>query len=413
MRTLFSLAITLTALSSFSQQKFGKEVVSALTSIDFHGRGYTNSGAEIAADYLNTQFSKYGLKPIGESFDQTFEIDVNTFPNKCGISINGKALRPGQDFQPDPKCGSAKGTFKLTWLNKENFTSLPRKIEIDKMPVEALVIDTRGINSKDTLRFFYGFKDYFSNLFPVIWVKHDRLIHSIANTQLSFPLLEVKREFIENAETIDLDIEAVLLKKFSTRNVIGCIPGRKNKKICISAHYDHLGEIADTVVFPGANDNASGVAMLLYLMKYYSENPPEYTMVFMAFGAEEIGILGSKYYVENPLFPLKDIRFLLNCDISGTGDEGITVVNGTIHKKQFKKLAKINVKKKFLSKVNVRGRAANSDHFWFTQRQVPCFFIYTLGGIKAYHDIYDKGETLPLTAFSNYSQLLIEFISTF
>ena len=113
------------------------------------------------------------------------------------------------------------------------------------------------------------------------------------------------------------------------------------------------------------------------------------------------------------MFPLKDIRFLLNCDISGTGDEGITVVNGTIHKKQFKKLAKINVKKKFLSKVNVRGRAANSDHFWFTQRQVPCFFIYTLGGIKAYHDIYDKGETLPLTAFSNYSQLLIEFISTF
>jgi len=413
MRTLFSLAITLTALSSFSQQKFGKEVVSVLTSIDFHGRGYTNSGAEIAADYLNTQFSKYGLKPIGESFDQTFEIDVNTFPNKCSISINGKTLRPGQDFLPDPKCGSAKGTFKLTWLNKENFTSLPRKIEIDKMPVEALVIDTRGINSKDTLRFFYGFKDYFSNLFPVIWVQDDRLIHSIANTQLSFPLLEVKREFIENAETIDLDIEAVLLKKFSTRNVIGCIPGRKNKKICISAHYDHLGEIADTVVFPGANDNASGVAMLLYLMKYYSENPPEYTMVFMAFGAEEIGILGSKYYVENPLFPLKDIRFLLNCDISGTGDEGITVVNGTIHKKQFKKLAKINVKKKFLSKVNVRGRAANSDHFWFTQRQVPCFFIYTLGGIKAYHDIYDKGETLPLTAFSNYSQLLIEFISTF
>ena len=384
-----------------------------LTSSDFHGRGYTNSGAEIAADYLNTQFSKYGLKPIGDSFDQTFEIDVNTFPNKCGISINGKTLRPGQDFLPDPRCGSAKGTFKLTWLNKDNFTSLPREIEIDKMPVEALVIDTRGIISNDTLRFFYRFKDYFSNLFPVIWVQDDRLMHSIANTQQSFPLLKVKREFIENAETIDLDIEAVLLNKFSTRNVIGCIPGRKKKKVCISAHYDHLGEIADTVVFPGANDNASGVAMLLYLMKYYSENPPKYTIVFMAFGAEEIGILGSKYYVENPLFPLKDIRFLLNCDISGTGDEGITVVNGTIHKKQFKKLAKINVKKKYLSKVNVRGRAANSDHFWFTQRQVPCFFIYTMGGIKAYHDVYDKGETLPLTAFSNYSQLLIEFISTF
>jgi hypothetical protein len=413
MRTLFSLIITLVALSSFSQQKFGKEVVSVLTSNNFHGRGYTNSGAEIAADYLSTQFSKYGLNPIGDSFDQAFEIDVNTFPGKCGISINGKALRPGQDFLPDAKCGSAKGTFKLTWLNKSNFSSLPRKIEIDKRPVEALVIDTRGIISKDTLRFFYRFRDYFSTLFPVIWIRDDRLMHSVAKTQQPFPIVKVKGEFIENSESIELDIEAVLLNKLSTRNVIGCIPGRKKKKICISAHYDHLGEIADTVVFPGANDNASGVAMLLYLMKYYSDNPPEYTMVFMAFGAEEIGILGSKYYVENPLFPLKEIRFLVNCDISGTGDEGITVVNGTIHKKQFKKLAKININKELLSKVKVRGRAANSDHFWFTQRQVPCFFIYTMGGIKAYHDIYDKGETLPLTAFSNYSQLLIEFISTF
>ena len=133
----------------------------------------------------------------------------------------------------------------------------------------------------------------------------------------------------------------------------------------------------------------------------------------MAFSAEEVGILGSKHYVENPLFPLNQIRFLINCDISGTGDEGITVVNGTIHKKQFKKLAKINLKKNYLSKVKVRGRAANSDHFWFSQRQVPAFFIYTLGGIKAYHDIYDKGETLPLTAFEAYLNLLIDFIRTF
>ena len=106
-------------------------------------------------------------------------------------------------------------------------------------------------------------------------------------------------------------------------------------------------------------------------------------------------------------------NFLINCDISGTGDKGITVVNGTLHKKQFKKLAKINVKNQHLSKVNVRGRAANSDHYWFTQRQVPCFFIYTLGGIKAYHDIYDRGETLPLTAFNGYSRLLIDFICSF
>ncbi len=161
--------------------------------------------------------------------------------------------------------------------------------------------------------------------------------------------------------------------------------------------------------FPGANDNASGTAMLLYLAKYYTTHKPKYNIVFMSFGAEEAGILGSKYYTEHPLFPLEKIKFLTNLDLAGTGDEGITVVNATLHKKEFKKLGKINLKKDYLEKVKLRGPAANSDHYWFTQKGVPAFFIYTLGGIKAYHDVFDKAETLPLTEFTDYSKLLIEF----
>ena len=167
------------------------------------------------------------------------------------------------------------------------------------------------------------------------------------------------------------------------------------------------------VYFPGANDNASGVAMLLYMAKYFSENQPKYSIVFMAFGAEEAGILGSKYYVEHPLFPLKDIRFVVNCDIMGTGDQGVTVVNGTVHKKEFKKLAVLNLENKYVEKVQVRGRASNSDHYWFSQRQIPAVFIYTMGGITAYHDVFDKSETLPLTDFSDLSKLLIGFIKSF
>ncbi len=134
-------------------------------------------------------------------------------------------------------------------------------------------------------------------------------------------------------------------------------------------------------------------------------------MVFIAFGAAEAGILGSKYYVENPLFPLEKIKFVLNLDIMGTGDEGITVVNGTKHKKEFKKLSKLNKKHKYLSKIKIRGQAANSDHYWFSQRGIPAFFIYTLGGIKAYHDVYDRAETLPLTEFNDVRELLVKFLS--
>ena len=413
MRALLVISFCTLCCFCFAQQEFAKQVVKELTARQLHGRGYTNSGVQLSADYLQKKYQQFGLQSFGNNFAQEFNINANTFPEKCGVQINGEKLIPGKDFLPAPQCGSASGLFQLTWLDKTNLQSLPRKIEIQNLPIEALVIDPGGTKNLDSLRAFRELKSYFARFFPVLWVTDEKLTHSVSQTQQLHPVINVKRAFIDNAFEVKLDISAVLIEGLKTQNIVGYIPGKKKQKICISAHYDHLGEIADSVLFPGANDNASGVAMLLYLMKYYTDHPPEYTMVFMAFAAEEIGILGSKYYVENPLFPLDEIKFLINCDISGTGDKGITVVNGTLHKKQFKKLAKINVKNQHLSKVNVRGRAANSDHYWFTQRQVPCFFIYTLGGIKAYHDIYDRGETLPLTAFNGYSRLLIDFICSF
>ena len=167
------------------------------------------------------------------------------------------------------------------------------------------------------------------------------------------------------------------------------------------------------VYFPGANDNASGTAMLLNLAKYYAEHPPKYSMVFMAFGAEEAGILGSRHYVSDPHFPVKNIKFLINMDIMGTGDEGITVVNGSAHPRQFKCLVKQNEKKEYLARVKRRGPAANSDHYWFDREGVPTFFIYTMGGIKAYHDIYDRPETLPLTEFEDVFRLIRDFADSF
>ncbi|WP_448636179.1 hypothetical protein [Pedobacter panaciterrae] len=74
----------------------------------------------------------------------------------------------------------------------------------------------------------------------------------------------------------------------------------------------------------------------------------------------------------------------------GTGETGITVVNATIHQKEFSLLNQLNDKNKYLKKINSRGKAANSDHYFFTEKDVPAFFIYTTGGISAYHDIYDS-----------------------
>ncbi|MBA3704830.1 MAG: M28 family peptidase, partial [Bacteroidetes bacterium] len=156
---------------------------------------------------------------------------------------------------------------------------------------------------------------------------------------------------------------------------------------------------------------ASGCAMLLNLAKFYSrpENKPKCSIAFIAFGGEEIGLIGSKHYTDHPLFPLKNIKFLLNMDIMGTGEEGITVVNGTLFKKEFEKLKQINTENNFIKDVKVRGKAANSDHYHFSENGVKAFFIYTMGGIKAYHDIYDRAETLPLNEFEDLFKMITKF----
>ena len=69
----------------------------------------------------------------------------------------------------------------------------------------------------------------------------------------------------------------------------------------------------------------------------------------------------------------------------------------------------VNDEHKLLTKINARGKAANSDHYHFTEKGVPAFFFYTLGGIKAYHDVFDKPETLPLTEHEDLFKLIIKF----
>jgi hypothetical protein len=75
-------------------------------------------------------------------------------------------------------------------------------------------------------------------------------------------------------------------------------------------------------------------------------------------------------------------------------------------------LVSINKKLNLLKEIKIRNNAPNSDHYPFVEKGVPAVFIYTMGGIKAYHDIYDKRETLPMTKFKEVYILLTEFVKT-
>jgi aminopeptidase YwaD len=234
--------------------------------------------------------------------------------------------------------------------------------------------------------------------------------------EFSFPDIDIMPDVIpDNLKTISLTINNQYIKDYTTHNITAFIKGEIDTFIVFTSHYDHLGQMGKETYFPGANDNASGVAMVLDLANYYAhiKKKPKYSMAFIFFSAEELGLLGSKYYVQNPVFPLSKIKFLVNLDMVGSGDKGIKVVNGTVFKPEFDKLVELNQSNNYLSKVEIRGPAANSDHFPFYDKGVKCFFIYTLGEYSKYHSVDDMAKGLPLIEYEDLFKLLTGFVNSF
>ncbi len=353
---------------------FGKNMVSKLASEEFWGRGYTNNGMKKAADYIAAEFKNYGLEPLkGKSFNQAFSYPVNTFPGKMELEINGRQLQPGRDFIVSPESRGIKASGAL---------------------VQA-----------DSVSYVYPKERFMLKLM-------DKLTWSVEGEAADYTAVLINRNVLQTApQDFKVNIENELQKKFKASNVCARVKGTSmpDSFIIITAHYDHLGGMGKDTYFPGANDNASGVALLMNLAQYYAKNPQAYSMVFIAFAGEEAGLKGSKYFTEDPLIPLKNIRFLVNTDLAGTGEEGITVVNATEFPAEFAMMNAVNDEHRLLEKINPRGKAANSDHYFFSEKGVPAFFFYTLGGIKAYHDVFDKPGTLPLNEHEDLFKLIVLF----
>jgi aminopeptidase YwaD len=373
-KILASLVILGTINSQAQSLSFGKKMVDTLASSYFWGRGYTNDGMKKAAGFLALQFESYGLLPMnGKNFMQEFTHSVNTFPGKMEVTVNGKELVPGKDYIISPESKGVKGEGSLMQADSVQF-----------------------VNQKDKL----------------IFVLENKLTWSVSQQAVDFTLVQVDKKSVSAPlSSYKVNIENKPEKKFKANNICAVVKGtaKPDSVILITAHYDHLGGMGSATFFPGANDNASGVSLLMNLAQYYAKHPQRYSIGFILFAGEEAGLLGSKYFTQNPLVPLKNIRFLINTDLAGTGDEGITVVNATEFTKEFEWMKKINDEQKLLAAVNVRGKAANSDHYFFTEKGVPAFFFYTLGGIKAYHDVFDKPETLPLNEHEDLFKLIIAF----
>ncbi len=410
----------LAVLLNAQDLKFARKTIDKLCSPEFHGRGYANKGDSIAAQYLNKQLKKIKLKKFSDSYFQDYQISVNTFSGEVSVALNNlEKLIPGYDYLISARSGSAEGTFPVIVMNHEllDFPQKLKKISKDSISKSFILIDSLNLKNK-------GFKDAYDDIINynilgargIIKLEYKNLIYAPSQVEQEFPIIRISRELIpDSLKSITVKIKNNYKKEYHTQNIVGFIEGELDSFIVFSAHYDHIGEMGEGVYFPGANDNASGTAMVLNLAKHFSrlKQKPKYSIAFMFFSGEEMGLLGSTYYVNNPLFPLSKIKFLVNLDMVGSGDKGIKVVNGTEYKPEFDKLVEINKENQYLPEVYVRGPAANSDHYSFYDKGVKSFFIYTLGEYAEYHNIYDKAEGLPLSEYEDLFKLLRDFVKIF
>ncbi|MES2798682.1 MAG: M28 family peptidase [Bacteroidota bacterium] len=416
MRKLFIFVFIGVSLTSFAQDEELKNHCKTLCSPEFQGRGYVNKGDSIAAEYIAGEFTKLGLKKYKKSYFQSFFLDVNTFPGEMSIVIDANTLVPGKDYIVDP--ASAGG--KLTLQPKEIAYNLAfdqeklaqeLQIVLTSGQYNSIVIDLSKVPHDSIRKKLRGLSQELAALLPVFEITDQKFTYSVEAEQLNYPLVYLKPGFWVEGQSVEINIDALKITNYNSRNVIGYLKGKKakGKTIVYSAHYDHLGRMGRETYFPGGNDNASGTSMLLTMASYFKQHRPNYNVVFMAFAGEEAGLIGSHYYVEHPLFPLEKISFLLNLDIMGSGEDGVTIVNATSHEREFQLLQSINEEQQLLKQIKSRSNAPNSDHYWFAKNEVPCFFMYTMGPNNHYHDVFDTYEELSFAETKDITTLLIEF----
>lgn len=186
-------------------------------------------------------------------------------------------------------------------------------------------------------------------------------------------------------------------------NVIAALPGQTDEWVVIGAHYDHLGlgeqfSMAPSMVgtpHPGADDNASGTAGVIELARYFASQPRHKRgILFVAFAGEELGLLGSSYYVNNPAKPLEKAVAMINMDMIGRLKEGKVYVGGVGTGNTLKPMLEGLVSKHSALKVDFSEATGygSSDHTSFTTKQVPVLFFFS-GLHGDYHkpsDTWDK-----------------------
>ncbi len=392
--------------------------IAALTSADMAGRQAGSAGAEAAADYIAQRFAEYGLQPIGgnsSTFLHHFPITYTTLVSAPQLLLGGAggelavALAYREDFLYLGGSGSAQG--ELVWIQDSSYQDmeLEGKIvvrrEASSVEAEAVRAYERGavgfilVGSKEKPAEMLAKTPLpGTSSFPPIPILeltqagYNQLLEAAGQTRES---LQAAAPALPLGLTAEMEVEISQPRATMTANVLGLLPGSdpilSQEVVILGAHYDHVGDDPDAWHcaenapcqrvpgrrYSGANDDASGVAVLLEIARMWQEAnyQPRRSVLFAAWGAQELGELGSTYYVAHPALPLESTVAMIQLDAVAGGDGYYLEARGGWEQDGLLLYSMMATEALVDGRLAPRGQPGKSDQLPFHQAGIPALFV--------------------------------------
>ena len=407
--------------SSQKLKKADKAVISRLTEHvqyladdKLEGRRAGSNGEQLAAEYISNQFKSAGILPKGtQGYLQSFPIyEGKQIGKSTQLIINGDEISR-DDFFPfafSPESTiEAMPAIALQESGMPWFKDLKEVLDVnaanphfdltDHIRTHAKQVQEKGAtalivyNSSARMdHLSFDVKDVSAKTaIPVIYVNQDI----------------VKKHFEDESASLDIKLVTDIEEKYRNgHNVVGYIDNEANSTVVLGAHYDHLGfgedgnslvRMNEKIIHNGADDNASGTSALIELArilmdkKYKNSN-----YLFIAFSGEELGLFGSKYFVENPTVDLAKINYMINMDMIGRlNDSNKAITVGGVGTSPSWSFISAENKLPFSIKVDSSG-SGPSDHTSFYRKDIPVLFFFT-GLHTDYHKPSDDADKVNVT----------------
>ncbi len=420
----FLLLILLLPILVFSQSKRKKRLAEAkantelvarltrhiqyLSDDKLEGRRAGTNGEKLAMQYIIGQYTAMGLEPAGNNgYEQDFEINEGKQPDpSTRLEVDGQTLSVMQDYFPlsFSAAKSVKGApaIALSEAGQPWFADLKELLEENRNNPHFSIEETihklaaTVVSKKATALFLYNTSTLTDN---IQYNKND------TSATTSIPVIYItadgyKKYFSDNAATLDISLKVAFThRKRTARNIVAFINNHAVNTVILGAHYDHLGYGEDKtaldtghLVHNGADDNASGTAALLELARMLKTKAPQHNnYLIIHFSAEELGLLGSKYWLEYPTIRITP-NYMINMDMVGRYDTSHKLTVGGFGTSPVWPEVMAAENTDLLVKFDSSG-AGPSDHAAFYRKDIPVLFLFT-GSHPDYHKATDDWDKI-------------------